>query len=369
MKEDLLIVGAGLFGSTFANLAKKAGKSVRIIDKRDHIAGNIYSKKIEGIDVHMYGPHIFHTNSKMVWDFVNQFTSFNNYKHIIKANFCESIYSFPVNLFTINQLLGATNPSSAKEFIEQERVLNVDPESNLENFCLYHIGQRLYTTFIKHYTTKQWGKDPSELPASIVKRLPIRFNYNDSYFLNADYEGIPVGGYTKMIENMIGNVPVELGVDFIPNKTKLEKQFKHIVYTGALDELFDYKLGALSWRSLKFSTEIKEIEDYQGCSIINYTGPEKLYPFTRKIEHKHFNWSKNNKTVVTTEYPDSWDKNKEKYYPVNTDQNNALHKDYLKNVDNQYIIGGRLGSYLYYDMDQIIAQSITKFTEYNENSN
>lgn len=369
MKEDLLIVGAGLFGSVFANLAKKAGKSVRIIDKREHVAGNIYSKKIEGIDVHIYGPHIFHTNSKKVWDFANQFTAFNNYKHTAKVNFCESIFSFPINLFTISQMLGATNPVTAKELVEKERILDVDPESNLENFCLYHLGHKLYTTFIKHYTSKQWGKDPSELPASIIKRLPIRFNYNDSYFLNSDYEGIPTDGYTKMVENIIGNTPVELGIDFIPNKTKLEQQFKNIVYTGALDELFEYKLGALSWRSLKFETEVKEEEDFQGCSIVNYTGPEKFYPYTRKIEHKHFNWSKNNKTVVTTEYPDSWNLSKEKYYPITTEENNSLHKEYLKIVNKQYIIGGRLGSYLYYDMDQIIAQSITKFNDYNENSN
>lgn len=369
MKEDLLIVGSGAFGSCFAHLAKQAGKSVRIIEKRDHIGGNIYTKKIEGIDIHVYGAHIFHSNSKKVWDFVNKFTAFNNYRHTVKVNYCENIFSFPINLFTISQVLGCTNPASAKELIEKERDLGVDPESNLENFCLYHIGPKLYSTFIKDYTAKQWGKAPKELPSSIIKRLPIRFNFNDSYFLASEYQGIPVDGYTKMIENMISNVPVELGVDFIPNKTKLEKQFKHIVYTGALDELFEYKLGHLSWRSLDLVTEVKDIEDYQGCSVINYTGPVEQYPFTRKIEHKHFNWIKNNKTVITTEYPSVWNLNKEKYYPVNTEENNNLHKKYLSLVSDNYIIGGRLGSYLYYDMDQIIAQSMTKFNDYYENCN
>jgi UDP-galactopyranose mutase len=369
MKEDLLIVGAGVFGSTFANLARESGKSVRIIDKREHIAGNVYTKKIEGIDVHVYGAHIFHTNSKKVWEYVNRFTSFNNYKHKVKVNYCEEIFSFPINLLTISQVLGATNPTSAKELIEKDRVLDVDPENNLENFCLYNIGRELYTKFIKHYTSKQWGQEPINLPASIIKRLPIRFNYNDAYFLTTDYEGIPTDGYTKMVENMIGKIPVELGVDFIPNKTKLESQFKHIVYTGALDELFEYKLGTLNWRSLKFDNEVKEVEDFQGGSVVNYTGPEKNYPYTRKVEHKHFNWVKNNKTVVTTEYPAIWDLTKEKYYPVNTEENISLHKKYLNLVNNQYIIGGRLGSYLYYDMDQIIAQSMTKYNGYNENFN
>ena len=369
MKEDLLIVGAGVFGSTFANLAKESGKSVRIIEKRDHVAGNIYTKKIEGIDVHVYGAHIFHTNSKNVWDFVNRFSSFNGYKHKVKVNYCEKIYSFPFNLLTLSQVLGATNPSTAKEIIEKVRVLNVDPESNLENFCLYNIGEELYTKFIKHYTAKQWGRELSQLPASIIKRIPIRFNYNDSYFLTSEYEGIPCNGYTEMVENMICGIPVELGVDFIKDKSKLEKQFKQIVYTGAIDELFEYKLGKLNWRSLKFETEILDTNDYQGGSVVNYTGPEKDYPFTRKVEHKHFNWVNNNKTVVTTEYPDKWELNKEKYYPINTEENNALHKQYLNLVNDQYIIGGRLGSYLYYDMDQIIAQSITKFNHYNENSN
>lgn len=356
--KDFLIVGAGLFGSVFARLAADNDFSVTVIDKRDHIGGNIYTKRENNIDIHYYGPHIFHTNSDSIWNFVNRYTEFNQYHHSPKVRNGDNIYSFPINLLTLNQLFGSVTPEEGKQALEEERIKDIDPESNFENYCLFHVGRRVYSTFFYGYTLKQWGKHPKDLPASIIKRLPIRYSFNDSYYKDK-YQAIPKNGYTDLINNLLDGIDVKLGVDFLSDKLLFEKTHKIIVYTGAIDRLFDYKLGKLEWRSLKFEHQWLNQEDYQGCSVVNYTDIET--PFTRITEHKHFNTNQSNKTIITREYPDDYSEGKEQYYSVNNNLNNELYKKYLTMLPSNYIIGGRLGSYQYYDMDQIIGMALTKF--------
>lgn len=362
--KDILIVGAGIFGATFARLAKDHGYSVTVIDRREHIAGNIYTKREHNIDIHVYGPHIFHTNSDTVWNFVTKYGEFNQYHHALKIKNGRSIFSFPINLLTFYQIFGCTTPEEAKEMLDSLRIKDVNPELNFENYCIYHVGWFIYNTFFHGYTWKQWGKDPKELPASIIKRVPIRFNFNDNYY-NDKYQGIPKNGYTELVSNMLHDIDVKLGVDFVKEKEILESTHKYIVYSGALDQLFNYKLGNLEWRSLEFKHEWLDEEDHQGCSVLNYTN--KAVPFTRITEHKHFNWRNTDKTIITKEYSVDYNPTKEQYYSVNNEVNNELQKKYISLLPKNYIIGGRLGSYQYYDMDQVVGMALTKFNNFHKN--
>lgn len=359
--QDILVVGAGLFGSVFSRVLTDYGHKVKVIDVREHIGGNIYTKRENNIDIHVYGPHIFHTNSEKIWNFVNSYTKFNQYKHTGKVSYKNKLYSFPINLFTLYQLFGVSDPNSAMSHLDTIRLKHIQPDKDLESYCLHHLGEQIYETFIKGYTKKQWGKDPSELPSAIIKRLPIKFNYDDNYY-NAIYQGIPNAGYTDLISNLLDGIDVELGIDFITNRQLFEKHYRYIIYTGALDKLFNYQFGMLEWRSLRFKHTWKDMNDYQGCSMINYT--DESVPYTRICEHKHFNYKQTDKTIITEEYPDNYSEGKEQYYPINTDRNNELQKKYLQLLPKNYIIGGRLGSYQYYDMDQVIGQALTKANEF-----
>lgn len=361
MKGDFLIVGCGLFGSVFARLAKNFNYSIQIIDKRSHIGGNIYTKNENNIDIHVYGPHIFHTNSHDIWNLVNQYTTFNQYKHSPKVVYKDEVYSFPINLLTLHQLFGVSTPEQAKEIIESTRVKNINPEENLENFCLYNVGEKIYKQFIYGYTKKQWNRDPKDLPASIIKRIPIRYSFDDNYY-NSIYQGIPKNGYTDLIVNLLHDIPYELEIDFLQNKSYYEKKFKRIVYTGSIDALFNYQFGKLDWRSLRFEHQWVNTNDHQGCALINYT--QETIPYTRICEHKHFNFKTTDKTIITKEYPINYEIGMEQFYPINDMHNNELYKKYLSLVHKNYIIGGRLGSYQYYDMDQVIGQALKKFNDF-----
>jgi len=353
---DYLIVGSGLFGSVFANKMSEQGAKCLVLDKRNHIGGNCYTKKNENIDVHVYGPHIFHTNSERIWNYINKFSTFNNFIYRPKVNYCDKLYSFPINLFTLYQLWGVKTPSEAEDKLKQVRI-EIENPKNLEEWILSQVGEELYKTFIYGYTKKQWNKDPKQLPASIIKRLPIRQTFDDNYF-NAKYQGIPVDGYTKIFENLLKNVDIELNVDYLKDLDYLNKKANKIVYTGALDELFDYNYGQLEWRSLNFKEEIISIPDFQGNAVINYTSENIKH--TRITEHKHFTFVKSDITVITKEYPQDWDKTKEKYYAINTEENIKLNNRYKEQLDPRYIIGGRLADYCYYDMDQVIGSALSK---------
>lgn len=355
-KFDYLIVGCGLFGSTFAQQAQENNKKVLIIDKRSHIAGNIYTKNIDGINVHQYGPHIFHTNKVEVWNYLNKFTKFNNYKHKGIVNYKNKIYSFPINLMTISQVWGITNPKEAKEKIEKDKIFFKNPK-NMEEWCLSNIGKTLYEIFIKGYSKKQWNTDPINLPSSIIKRLPIRMTFDDDYFHDSKYQGIPIGGYTQMVQNMLEGVKVDLEVDFKKIKNKWKQYAKNLVYTGGIDDFYDYEFGELEYRSLKWENEKKE-GDHQGHSCVNYTDVNT--PFTRIIEHKHFENKTSQNTIVSKEYSINWKEIKDPYYPINNDKNNFLYKKYkkLSKKEKNITISGRLGSYKYLDMDDIVAMSL-----------
>lgn len=356
MKYDYLVVGAGIFGSVFAREMTDAGAKCLVIDKRSHIAGNCYTKNIDGIHVHEYGPHIFHTSSERIWKYMNQWTEFNHYVNRPKVLYKGELYSFPINLFTLYQVWGVKTPAEAKAKLDSIRV-KIDKPSNLEEWILSQVGEDIYQRFIYGYTKKQWGKHPNELPASIIKRLPIRLTFDDNYFEDR-YQGIPSEGYTKIFDKLLDGIPVELGVDFLDNRSTLESSARKIVYTGALDEFFNYDMGMLEWRSLRFQHERLEISDYQGNAIVNYT--EESIPFTRICEHKHFNFGKQDHTVITKEYPQQWDMNKEKYYPINDDKNNNLYTEYKSRINpTQYIIGGRLADYKYYDMHQVVGSALS----------
>jgi UDP-galactopyranose mutase len=361
---DFIIVGAGIFGSTFAQQAHENGFKCLIIDKRSHNAGNLYTENIEGINVHKYGPHIFHTSDKKIWEYVNRFSEFNGFVNRPKVKYGDEIYSFPVNLFTLYQLFGVNNPQDALKVLDQVRIKNENPK-NLEEWILSQVGEEIYRKFIYGYTKKQWGKDPKELPISIIKRLPIRITFDDNYF-NDKYQGIPVGGYTKMVEKMQEGIEVKLGIDFLEDKKLWESKAKKIVFTGPIDEFFGYSEGNLEYRSLKFETEIIDSKDFQGNAIINYT--EENISYTRICEHKHFENSQSDKTVITREYPDSWEKGKERYYPINNDFNNEKYISYRKmaeEISDKYIFGGRLAEYKYYDMHQVIGSALSKFNKIN----
>jgi len=358
-KYDFLIVGAGLFGSTFAQQAKERGKICLIIDKRSHTAGNSYTEKIEGINVHKYGPHIFHTSDEDIWNYVNKFAEFNSYVNRPKVNYKGKIYSFPINLFTLYQMFGVGTPEEAKQLLADLKTNNKFPK-NLEEWILSEVGEEIYRTFIYGYTKKQWGREPRELPASIIRRLPIRLTFDDNYYTDK-YQGIPIGGYTQMIEKMQEGIEVRLGVDFFEDRVKFESMAETIVFTGPIDEFFGHQHGELEYRSLRFETQILPIEDFQGNALINYT--EEGIPFTRICEHKHFESTKSGSTVITKEYPQSWSSGEEKFYPVNDEENNSrylLYRKMAEDLSPKYIFGGRLAEYKYYDMHQVIGSALAK---------
>jgi UDP-galactopyranose mutase len=367
MKYDFLVVGSGLFGSTFAFLARKSGYKVLVIDKRDHIAGNVFTKKVEGINVHAYGAHIFHTNNKKIWDFVNQFASFNRYTNAPVANFKGSIYSLPFNMYTFNQMWGVVSPSEAKKKIDsQVAALKIVNPSNLEEQAISLVGSDIYERLIKGYTEKQWGRSCKELPAFIIKRLPVRYTYDNNYF-NSLYQGIPIGGYTKLVSKMLEGIEVRLKTDFLSHRQEYAGLAKKIIYTGPIDQFFDFKFGPLEYRSLRFETELIDCPNYQGNAVVNYT--DRDTPWTRIIEHKWFEFGKDEngrdlpKTVISREYSTRWQPGDEPYYPVNDEKNNALYLEYKKLSASlpDFIFGGRLGEYRYYDMDKVIESSIKSF--------
>ena len=364
-KYDFLIVGSGLFGSVFAQQAKEKGFKCLIIDKRSHIGGNVYTEKIEEINVHKYGPHIFHTSDDEIWNYVNRFCKFNNYVNRPKVIFSDKLYSFPINLLTLYQIFDVKTPEEAKKVLEESRVKIQNPK-NLEEWILSQVGEEIYRTFIYGYTKKQWGRSPKDLPSSIIRRIPIRLDFNDNYYSDK-YQGIPIGGYTQMMENIQDGIEVLLDTDFFENREYFEGISRHIVFTGAIDEFFNHCHGHLEYRSLRFETETLDIEDYQGNALINYTNEE--VPWTRICEHKHFDLKKGGKTVITKEYPESWSPGKEKFYPVNDERNNSVYSLYKKMTEGlypRYIFGGRLAEYKYYDMHQVIGSSLSKFKKYLE---
>lgn len=367
-KYDYLIVGAGLYGAVFANEMRKKGLSVLVIDKRDHIAGNVYTKKIEGINFHQYGAHIFHTNNKEVWDYVNTYATFNRFTNSPVANYKGELYSLPFNMYTFNKMWGVVTPEEAAAKIEeQKKEITGDPK-NLEEQAISLVGRDIYEKLIKGYTEKQWGRDCSELPAFIIKRLPVRLTFDNNYF-NALYQGIPVGGYTKMVENMLDGIEVRTGVDYFEAKESLLSELKDdgkVVYTGPIDAYFDYRLGTLEYRSVRFENEILDKPNFQGNAAVNYTDRET--PWTRIIEHKWFEFGKDEegndlpKTIISREYSSEWKPGDEPYYPVNDAKNGELYQKYqaLASEEQNVIFGGRLGEYKYYDMDQVIAAALEK---------
>lgn len=361
MKYDFLIVGCGLFGVTFSQLAREQRLSCLIVEKRNHIGGNVYTHKDGDIHIHKYGPHIFHTNNKKIWDYVNRFTTFNNYVNRPKVNYNGKIYSFPINLFTLYQLWGVNDPAEAKLKLNSVKVPNDNP-SNLEEWILSQVGEEIYYTFIYGYTKKQWGTEPKNLPASIIKRLPIRLNFDDNYFFDC-YQGIPTNGYTEMIRNMLEDTPVLLNVDYFSNRSYYDSLASRVVYTGPIDKFYDYEHGSLSYRGLRFETKTFEVDDFQGNAVINYTSYD--VPYTRQIEHKHFLNTKCENTVVTTEFPDNWDLTKEPFYPINDEYNQIMCDKYkrLSLSNNKYLFGGRLAEYMYYDMHQIIGSARSIFNK------
>lgn len=356
MKYDYLIVGSGLFGSVFAREATDKGKKCLVIEKRNHIGGNIYTEKTEGIDVHKYGAHIFHTSKKEIWDYVNRFAEFNNFVNSPIANYRGEIYNMPFNMNTFARMFGIATPDEAKAVLKEEQSeIKTEPQ-NLEEQAIKLVGRRIYTKLIKGYTEKQWGRDCKDLPSFIIKRLPVRFTYDNNYF-NDRYQGIPEKGYTALIENLLDGIEVRLGVDYLSNTDEYSNVAKKIIYTGPIDEYFGYKLGKLEYRSLKFETEVLDIPDYQGNAVVNYTDREPAY--TRIIEHKHFNFGKQEKTVITKEYPSEWQEGMEPYYPINDEKNTSLYEKYalLAEKEENVVFGGRLGMYKYFDMDKVIEAS------------
>lgn len=360
---DYLIVGAGLFGAIFAHEANKAGKKVLVIDKRDHIAGNIYTKEVEGIQVHQYGAHIFHTSNKEVWDYVQQFAEFNRYTNAPVARYKDELYNMPFNMNTFNKMWGVTTPQEAKDKIAaQIKEAGITEPKNLEEQAISLVGRDIYEKLVKGYTEKQWGRRATELPSFIIKRLPVRFVYDNNYF-NDKYQGIPVGGYTQLVEKMLEGIEVRLSTDFFADREHLSRLAEKIVFTGMIDEYYDYCYGELEYRSLRFETEMLDCENYQGNAVVNYT--EYEIPYTRIIEHKHFEFGCQSgepypKTIITREYPATWKKGDEPYYPMNDEKNNTLYARYkeLSEKENNVIFGGRLGMYKYFDMHHVVAESL-----------
>ncbi|MFQ9264406.1 MAG: UDP-galactopyranose mutase [Clostridia bacterium] len=363
MKYDYLIVGAGLFGATFANLAKKDGKKVLVIEKRSHIAGNIYTEDVEGIQVHKYGAHIFHTDYKDVWEYVNSFLEFNRYTNSPVARIGNEIYNMPFNMNTFSKIWDDVfTPEDALRHINEERKEMEGKEpSNLEEQAISLVGRTIYEKLVKGYTEKQWNRDCKDLPAFIIKRLPVRLTYDNNYF-NDKYQGIPIGGYTKLVENMLKDIEVKLNTDYLENKKYFDTIADKVIYTGPIDEYFNYSLGKLEWRSLKFDTQILNKVNHQGNAVVNYTGHEVDY--TRVIEHKHFEFdTTSSKTVVTYEYPADYKEGMEKYYTINDNKNNEIAEKYreLAKKEDNVIFGGRLAEYKYYDMDDVIKSAFNYF--------
>ena len=358
MKYDFLVVGAGLYGAVFAYEAKKKGKTCLVIDKRDHIAGNIYCENVSGINVHKYGAHIFHTSDKKIWEYVNQFAEFNNYINSPVARYKNELYNLPFNMNTFSKMWNIATPQEAKDIIASQIAdLNITEPKNLEEQALSLVGKDVYEKLIKGYTEKQWGRDCKDLPSFIIKRLPLRFIYDNNYF-NDRYQGIPIGGYTKIVEKMLDGIEVRLNTNYLDNREEFDAMADKIVYTGMIDQFYDYKLGVLEYRSVRFETEELPMENYQGNAVVNYT--EREVPYTRIIEHKHFEFGKQPTTIISREYSSEWKKGDEPYYPVNNDKNNALYQQYKELADKEHkvIFGGRLGGYKYYDMDKVIAAAL-----------
>lgn len=364
MRYDYLVVGAGLYGAVFAREAKEVGKKVLVIDKRPHIAGNIYSENIEGINVHKYGAHIFHTNNTKVWEYVNRFAAFNRFTNSPIANYKGEIYSLPFNMYTFNKMWGVVTPEEAKAKIEeQKRAAGIEEPRNLEEQAISLAGKDIYEKLIKGYTEKQWGRPCSMLPAFIIKRLPVRLTYDNNYF-NALYQGIPVGGYTSMVEKMLEGTEVRLETDYLEQKAELDALADKVIYTGSIDAYFNYVLGALEYRSVRFETEILDLPNFQGNAAVNYTDADT--PWTRIIEHKWFEFGKDSdgkeiaKTVISREYSSEWKPGADPYYPVNDIKNSKLYQDYkiLAEKEENVIFGGRLGEYKYYDMDAVVESAL-----------
>ena len=361
---DYLVVGAGLFGAIFAREAKLKGKSVLVIDKRPNVAGNVYTEEIEGINVHRYGAHMFHTNNQRVWDYINQFAQFNCFTNAPVANYKGEIYSLPFNMYTFNKMWGVVTPQEAEAKIEEQRkAAGITEPKNLEEQAISLVGTDIYEKLIKGYTMKQWGRDCKDLPAFIIKRLPVRLTYDNNYF-NALYQGIPMGGYTKMVENILEGVEVRLNVDYLEHREELDALAKKVIYTGPIDAYFDYQLGALEYRSVRFETEVLDMPNFQGNAAVNYTDAES--PYTRIIEHKWFEFGTQPKTVISKEYSSEWKLGDEPYYPVNDEKNSKLYQQYrdLAEKEQKVLFGGRLGEYRYYDMDAVI-DSALRFCEKN----
>ena len=364
MKYDYLVVGSGLYGAVFAQKAKEAGKKVLVIDKRPNIAGNVYTEEMEGINVHIYGAHIFHTNNKTVWDYITKFAEFNRFTNSPVANYKGELYSLPFNMYTFNKMWGVVTPEEAAAKIEeQKKAAGITEPKNLEEQAISLVGTDIYEKLIKGYTQKQWGRPCTELPSFIIKRLPVRLTFDNNYF-NALYQGIPVGGYTKMVANLLEGIEVKLGIDYFDNKEEYDAMADKVIYTGPIDAYFDYKLGTLEYRSVRFETELLDMPNFQGNAAVNYTDAES--PYTRIIEHKWFEFGKDAegndlpKTVISREYSSEWKLGDEPYYPVNDEKNGALYAQYKELADKEenIIFGGRLGEYKYYDMDAVIASAL-----------
>ncbi|WP_462174969.1 UDP-galactopyranose mutase [Pseudoalteromonas gelatinilytica] len=366
IKYDVLIVGCGLFGAVFARECLDNGLNVKIIEKRNHIGGNIYTENQNGINVHKYGAHIFHTSDEQVWKYVNKFVSFNNFVNSPVANYKGEIFNLPFNMNTFCQIWGVSTPQQAKEYLELQQSKAVEQPQNLEEQAISLVGDVVYNKLIKEYTEKQWGRPCNELPAFIIKRLPVRFTFDNNYF-NDKYQGIPEGGYTKLIEKLIDGADVELNVDYLSDKESFDSLASKVVYTGPIDEYFHYSEGMLDYRSLRFIEKHLKVEDYQGNAVVNYTSHNE--PYTRIIEHKHFEKAVTSSTVITEEYPDSWEPGKERYYPVNDEKNMEKFKAYRKLAldEENVIFGGRLAEYKYYDMHQVIKSALKSVSAYLNN--
>lgn len=368
MKYNYLVVGSGLYGAIFAHEAKAKGKSVLAVDKRPNIGGNVYTEKIEGINVHKYGAHIFHTNNKKVWNYITQFAEFNRFTNSPVANYKGELYSMPFNMYTFNKMWGVVTPEEAEAKINEQRAEITHEPQNLEEQAISLVGRDIFEKLVKGYTEKQWGRDCKDLPAFIIKRLPVRLTFDNNYF-NALYQGIPIGGYTKLIENLLDGIEVRLNTDYLEHKSELDALANRIVYTGPIDSYFGYKLGYLEYRSVRFETELLDIPNFQGNVAVNYTDRET--PWTRIIEHKWFEFGKDAegndlpKTVISREYSSEWKPGDEPYYPVNDEKNSKLYQQYkeLAEQEPNVIFGGRLGEYKYYDMDQVIAAVLNKCEE------
>lgn len=366
---DYLIVGAGLFGAVFAHEAKEKGKKVLVVDKRSHIGGNVYTENIEGINVHKYGAHIFHTNNKKVWNYITQFAEFNRFTNSPVANYKGELFSMPFNMYTFNKMWGVVTPQEAKAEIDEQRTEITGEPQNLEEQAISLVGRDIFEKLVKGYTEKQWGRDCKDLPAFIIKRLPVRLTFDNNYF-NALYQGIPIGGYTKMIANLLDGIEVRLNIDYLEYKDELDALAEKVIYTGPIDAYFNYSFGYLEYRSVCFETELLCIPNFQGNAVVNYTDRET--PWTRIIEHKWFEFGKDEngndlpKTVISREYSSEWKPGDEPYYPVNDDKNSKLYGEYKKlaEAERKVIFGGRLGEYKYYDMDQVIAAALECAEQY-----